>query len=276
VWTVLISDLSIRLGELDQEDLEAVASLSLRRFGQLLGSNTVIGMAQKVGVTPPPPRISVRELIRSFGLPLQPTHLKVSSDPNFAGQFVFEWTDPAQSPVRKAASYSLKITVGTTGQSFFAAGFVPVAISPASFKATFEAGGFKPDTSYSWNVLPFNEFGEGPSSPLLTFHTPPTPGPPLVKPSISVSSSGSGPGSVFVVSGSGFSPNSNVRIRVVDDVLHERDFNQSADGQGKLNARIGIPCNSGQGLHFSATDGRADPSDITGVLFSNTFNTPCP
>jgi hypothetical protein len=109
---------------------------------------------------------------------------------------------------------------------------------------------------------------------------PPSPPPPLppVKPTIAVSSSGSGQSSVFVVSGSGFSPNRDVRIRVVDDAFppHERDFNQSADGAGKLNARLGIPCNSGQGLHFSATDGRPDPSDLTGVLFSNTFNTSCP
>ncbi len=99
---------------------------------------------------------------------------------------------------------------------------------------------------------------------------PPTP------PTISVSSTGAGTGSNFAVTGSGFLPNVNVRIRVVDDAFHEHDFNQSTDAQGKLNARFSLPCNSGLTLHFSATDGRANPSDLTGVLFSNTFNLPCP
>jgi hypothetical protein len=67
-----------------------------------------------------------------------------------------------------------------------------------------------------------------------------------------------------------------VRIRVVDDALNERDTHQSADGSGHLNARLPIPCNSGLGLHFSATDGRPDSSDLTGFLWSNTFNIPCP
>jgi hypothetical protein len=93
---------------------------------------------------------------------------------------------------------------------------------------------------------------------------------------ISVSSSGSGQAALFVVSGSGFSPNHDVRIRVVDDVLNERDFNQSTDSGGRLNARVGIPCNSGLAMHFSATDGRSDPTDLTGLLWSNTFNMPCP
>jgi hypothetical protein len=110
---------------------------------------------------------------------------------------------------------------------------------------------------------------------------PPRLPPPPVKPTISVSSSGSGQGSVFVVSGSGFSgvspnkPNKDVRIRVVDADFHEMDFHQSADGSGNLNAKLGIPCSPG-GLHFSATDGRPDFSDLTGFLWSNTFNIPCP
>jgi transcriptional regulator GlxA family with amidase domain len=54
-----------------------------------------------------------------------------------------------------------------------------------------------------------------------------------------------------------------VRIRVVDDALNERDFQQSADSFGKLNARLGIGCNSGITMHFSATGGRPDPSDAS-------------
>jgi hypothetical protein len=106
-------------------------------------------------------------------------------------------------------------------------------------------------------------------------HPPPVPLP-VQKPSISVSSSGSGQGSVFVVSGHGFSPNTNVRIRVVDNALSELDFYRSSDGQGNLSATLGIPCISGLGLHFSATDGRPDQTDLTGFLWSNTVNTSCP
>jgi hypothetical protein len=99
---------------------------------------------------------------------------------------------------------------------------------------------------------------------------------PPVHPTIGVTSSGTGQSSVFTVTGSGFLPSSNVRIRVVDDQLTERDFNQSSDAQGKLNARFSLPCISGLTLHFSATDGRPDASDLTGVLFSNTVNSSCP
>jgi hypothetical protein len=63
---------------------------SLNQIAQLLGSNTVIGMAQKVGLTPPPPSISVRNLINLADppLPLAPVDLQpnngarsVSNDP---------------------------------------------------------------------------------------------------------------------------------------------------------------------------------------------------
>jgi hypothetical protein len=102
------------------------------------------------------------------------------------------------------------------------------------------------------------------------------PAPTEQKPTISVSSSGAGGGSAFAVLGSKFSSNHDVRIRVVDDRLAERDFHQSADSSGALNAKFGVPCISGLTLHFSATDGRPNQSDLTGVLWSNTFNIACP
>jgi hypothetical protein len=113
----------------------------------------------------------------------------------------------------------------------------------------------------------------------------PVPPPSPVPPTINVTRSGSGQGSVFTVSGFGFLSNSNVRIRIVDDAFHDISFDKGSDnqpiktnGEGRLAARIQLPCNSGLGLHFSATDGRAvpDQQDHTGVLFSNTFNTSCP
>lgn len=147
---------------------------------------------------------------------------------------------------------------------------------PGLFRITINRRGFTAPGVESTLTKQFDiNARERPGPPPPPPGLPPRPELP-VRPSIGVSSSGSGQGSVFVIAGSGFSPNHDVRIRVVDDALNERDFHQSTDGLGRLNARLGIPCNSGLGLHFSATDGRPDPSDLTGFLWSNTFNIPCP
>lgn len=98
----------------------------------------------------------------------------------------------------------------------------------------------------------------------------------VTKPVISVTSSNSGANSAFVVSGQGFSAGKDVTIRVVDDQLNTVYFHQSSDAAGKLSASIPLACRSGFALHFSATDGRSDPSDLTGSLWSNTFSTTCP
>lgn len=102
------------------------------------------------------------------------------------------------------------------------------------------------------------------------------PQPPKQQPTISVSSQGQGGGSIFTVTGSGFLPNHTVTIRVVDDALHTLYYQQSSNSSEQLNFRQGIACNSGLGLHFSATDGRSDPQDVTGSLWSNTFTISCP
>jgi hypothetical protein len=95
-------------------------------------------------------------------------------------------------------------------------------------------------------------------------------------PQISVVREGSGQGSLFVIQGTGFSPNKLVTVRVVDEQLTTRNFQQNADASGKLGLRQSIPCVSGKTLHFSATDSRPNSSDATGVLWSNTFTTTCP
>lgn len=95
-------------------------------------------------------------------------------------------------------------------------------------------------------------------------------------PSISVSSTGNGAGSVFSVSGVGFQPNSRVTIRVTDDALNSRSYQQSASASGSLSFRQGISCIPGLRLYFSATDGRSNPNDVTGSLWSNTVTTTCP
>jgi hypothetical protein len=100
--------------------------------------------------------------------------------------------------------------------------------------------------------------------------------PPSAKPSINVSSQGSGANARFTVAGSGFLANKTVTIRVVDDSFNGTTFQQSSDASGHLSATVSLPCTSRLSLHFSATDGRRDASDATGVLWSNTVTTPCP
>ena len=49
-----------------------MANISLSQYALILGANTVIGMAEKVGLKPPPPTISVRNLIARAGTNLCP------------------------------------------------------------------------------------------------------------------------------------------------------------------------------------------------------------
>jgi hypothetical protein len=98
----------------------------------------------------------------------------------------------------------------------------------------------------------------------------------VATPQIKVTHEGSGAGSVFVIEGSGFLPNKTVTVRVVDDALATVTFPHSADESGKIAIRQSISCVSGLALHFSATDSRPNPSDLTGVLWSSTFTTICP
>jgi hypothetical protein len=105
---------------------------------------------------------------------------------------------------------------------------------------------------------------------------PPVVTPGVTKPQITVRSESAGAGSVFVVEGTGFVSGSTVTVRIVDDAFTQQNRQQSADANGNLSMRISLPCLSGLGLHFSATDSRPDGSDLTGVLFSNTFDISCP
>lgn len=143
-------------------------------------------------------------------------------------------------------------------------------------------GGLIPGSKYTLKAWWENEVGTGPAAS-VTFTVlpasapaPPAPTPPQTKPTISVTSSGAGNSSAFVVTGQGFSASKAVTIRVVDDQLVTDNFHQNSDAAGKLTAKIPLPCRSGFALHFSATDGRSDPSDVTGSLWSNTVTTNCP
>ncbi len=258
--------------------------ISLLEFARFLGSDRTSGMAQKVGLKwPPPPSISVRNLVQLAGLPSPPTGLSLNygggdHPPDSQGvpvtQFACNWRDPGVLSPRAAKNFrfSLYTQSGVVVESYLT--WAGTFVSPPLI--------LQYGSSYSWDVVPQSQYTDGPgpiwgpSSPRYTFRTEPKPAPPPTKPSISVSSTGVGAGAVFTITGSGFVPNSTVTIRVVDESLNQRSFSQSAAANGDLNARISLPCTSGGTLHFSATDGRPDPTDLTGVLWSNRFDSPCP
>ncbi|MBV9672634.1 MAG: hypothetical protein JO076_07390 [Verrucomicrobia bacterium] len=257
-----------------------MTDISLIQYARLLGSNTVIGMAEKVGLTRPPPPISVHNLVALAGrmiVPFAPVDLQpqngaqdISNNPDLF------FRDPEAGTPAAAGQFQFIVTqndvIVDPSHKLTGAAVTPSPLTPPNIKWLFPL----PPGEVTLTVWGQNKAGTGPASSSTFTVVGLPPPPPEVKPSIAVSSSGSGQGSVFVVTGSAFLPNKDVRIRVVDDLGNERDFHQSADGVGNLNTRLGVPCNSGLELHFSATDGRSDPSDLTGFLWSNTFNVPCP
>jgi hypothetical protein len=100
--------------------------------------------------------------------------------------------------------------------------------------------------------------------------------PPQPLPHITVGTDGSGASAVFKIDGTQFNSNATVTVRVVDDALAQRTFTKSSEANGDFHMRQSIPCLSGLGLHISATDGRRDPHDLTGVAWSNTVDVSCP
>src|ERR1700693_2927179 len=116
-------------------------------------------MSQKAGLSPPPPPISVRALVKLLGHPLQPTDLRLFWDVNVAGQIVyhspsdqavplgktiqFDWRDQADSPVRKAKNWQLEVKHVETGQEFPGS---PFSSSPGA-----GITGFLPNSHYLWN-----------------------------------------------------------------------------------------------------------------------------
>jgi hypothetical protein len=261
-----------------------MANISTLPYARLLGANTVIGMAQKVGLSAPPPAISLRNVLTLAGqqiLPAAPVDLQPANgatgisnnpylffrDPGAGGPgaaFQFEYS-LSQNNYLIDPSHSITGDVAT-GSPLAAPGIRWFSVLPPG-QVTLE-------------VASVNKNGKGPtSSSTFTVPAPPAPKPkPLVPPTISVSNSGSGDGASFVVTGSGFAPNKTVFVRVVDngDPASVVSFTETSDAKGNLKATIPIACISGLALYFSATDDTPNPADKTGVLWSNTFDTTCP
>ncbi len=101
---------------------------------------------------------------------------------------------------------------------------------------------------------------------------------PRAKPQIDVTTQGTGTHTEFHLTGKGFKAGAAVKIRVtrVDDgQVISPLFQQSADRDGGLVFGLSLPCRSGLQFHFAATDSSPDPSDRTGVLWSNTVTATC-
>ena len=91
-----------------------MADIRLDEYARLLGSNTVIGMAEKVGLTRPPPRISVRNLVDLAAgviLPFAPVDLLpqngaggISSSPDLY------FRDPGAGTPAAAAQFEFVLT----------------------------------------------------------------------------------------------------------------------------------------------------------------------
>jgi hypothetical protein len=91
-----------------------MTDISLIQYARILGSTTVIGMAGKVGLTPPPPPISVRNLVDAAGqiiLPLAPVDLRpqngasgVSNNPD-----IF-FRDPGADTPAAAVQFEFTVT----------------------------------------------------------------------------------------------------------------------------------------------------------------------
>lgn len=100
----------------------------------------------------------------------------------------------------------------------------------------------------------------------------PAPAPVLQPPTISVQHQNGG----FLVTGSGFLASRPVTVRVADDYAHPNLFlSAMSSSTGTLSQNFNFPCVQGGRLYFSANDGRKNPSDRTGALWSNTFQISC-
>lgn len=88
---------------------------------------------------------------------------------------------------------------------------------------------------------------------------------------------------MFYVRGFRFQPNAPVTIRAVDGATLQGALITSIGGKritasanGLMSVRLYNICSRAQGpMNFSANDGRSNPADKTGTLWSNTRTVAC-
>jgi hypothetical protein len=96
------------------------------------------------------------------------------------------------------------------------------------------------------------------------------------KPTISCNTS---PPDKFSITGTGFDASKTVTVRgasITNNQLNNFYWNTQSSSTGNIQYDLIIPCLSGVVISFSATDGRKDPNDLTGNLWSNTVSSSCP
>lgn len=87
---------------------------------------------------------------------------------------------------------------------------------------------------------------------------------------ITVTGGGQG---ILRVTGSGFSPNFGVTIRVVTRFRFIGDFPITTNGQGEFDGQIKLDASS-EPIFIAGRDNRRDDFDLTGLLWSNTVRIP--
>jgi hypothetical protein len=204
--------------------------------------------------------------------PLAPTILAPPN--NGAGQAqrpTLAWSDPGAGSIHQASQFLVELAPAAIGLG--GGLIVNEALAATQFALPNDLAF---STAYIWRVTGFvGDPGfeiRGPAS-TAQFTVKAAQPPPPPKPVID-SVAKDGASGQYAVKGKNFLASHAVHIRVVNsDTLQSNFYQANSDASGKLDAKLGLPqLPAGTHLAFSANDERPDPSDLTGTLWSNTFN----
>jgi hypothetical protein len=191
-----------------------MTEISLLKYARLLGSNTVIGMAEKVGLTPPPPPISVRNIIALAGRTIFSPFAPVDLQPQNGAQgilnspFLF-FRDPGAGTPAAAGQFEYIVTqnnVVVGSPPLTGAASTPSPLTPPGVKWFVPL----PPGEVTLQVWGQNKAGDGPVS-TSTFTVVSPPPPPPVQPTITASI---GPDDRVTVNGQGFNKSQIVNLQV--------------------------------------------------------------
>jgi hypothetical protein len=189
-----------------------MTDISLIQYARLLGANTVTGMAQKVGLAPPPPPISVRNMIDLAGriiLPFAPVDLQppnnaqdVSNNPDLF------FRDPAANTPAAAWVFRFVITQNNVVVGSPTLTNWETISNPVSPHLKY--GFTLPQGRVTLNVYGTNKAGDGPiaTSTFTVASAPPPPPPP--QPTITASI---GSDDKVTVNGQGFNKSQIVNLQ---------------------------------------------------------------
>jgi hypothetical protein len=234
-------------------------TLSLRAIAQdCLGITGEVSVRRDILVrrAHPPPRSlrdELRFVRRNYCTPERPTNLRVTDVAD--RRISVSWIDHSDNEDGFAIRFSGRrsdVTARHTGTT--RVGSDEVSASLTGLRSSYE---------YTMSVVAFNRGGASQGSNEVRATTPAR--------TISVSKEGTGTSTVFVVRGSGFTPNGLVTIRIVDPQLNQLQFPETAEGDGSFVSRHSVPCLSGIALTLTAFES----SDPDGT-FANVIVTACP